>query len=71
MADIAGIDAGLILKKRTSGVCRTGTSGFALNHTYFDKISRGSVFALVHRFDCLGIDAPVLPKMFSTTPRGP
>ncbi len=62
MADIAGIDAGLTLKERTSGVCRTGGSGFVLNHTYIDKISRASVLAPVRRLDCLGIDAPLLPK---------
>ena len=62
MANIAGIDAGLTLKERTSGVCRTGASGFILDHTYIDKLSRASALSPVQRFDCLGIDAPVLPK---------
>lgn len=62
MADIAGIDAGLTLKERTSGVCRTGASGFVVGHTYIDKLSRTLLLAPVQRFDCLGIDAPILPK---------
>lgn len=62
MANIAGIDAGLTLKDRTSGVCRTGASGFVLDHTYIDKLSRARALAPLERFDCLGIDAPVLPK---------
>lgn len=62
MADIAGIDAGLTLKERTSGVCRTGAGGFVLDHTYIDKLSRVSLLGPAKRFDCLGIDAPVLPK---------
>lgn len=62
MTDIVGIDAGLTLKERTSGVCRTGASGFALHHTYIDKISRAGVLAPLRRFDCLAVDAPVLPR---------
>ena len=62
MADIAGIDSGLTLKDRTSGVCRTGANGFVVGHTYIDKLSRANLLAPVQQFDCLGIDAPVLPK---------
>lgn len=62
MANIAGIDAGLTLREPTSGICRTGANGFMLGHTYIDKLSRHSVLTPVQNFDCLGIDAPVLPK---------
>jgi hypothetical protein len=62
VADISGIDSGLTLKSMTSGVCRTGTGGFALGHTYIDKLSRMMLLSPVNRFDCLAVDAPVLPK---------
>lgn len=62
MANIVGIDAGLTLTKPTSGICRTGSSGFSVGHTYVDKLSRSRALLPVIRFDCLGIDAPVLPK---------
>jgi hypothetical protein len=62
LADIARIDSGLNLKDPTSGVCRTGSRGFALGHTYIDKLSRVQVLTPVARFDCLGVDAPILPK---------
>lgn len=62
MTNIAGIDSGLTLKDATSGVCRTGAGGFALGHTYIDKLSRMQLLSPVKRFDCLGVDAPVLPK---------
>ena len=61
MANIVGIDAGLTLTKPTSGICRTGTNGFSVGHTYLDKLSRRALSLDVH-IDCLGIDAPVLPK---------
>lgn len=61
MPNIAGIDCGLTLKDPTSGVCRTGAGGFAVGHTYIDKLSRAQILMPVAHFDCLGIDAPVLP----------
>jgi hypothetical protein len=70
VADIAGIDSGLTLKDATSGVCRTGAGGFALGHTYIDKLSRMQLLSPLKRFDCLGVDAPVLPKgVLHYTPR--
>jgi hypothetical protein len=62
MTDIAGIDSGLTLRDRTSGACRTGTSGFVLDHTYVDKLSRAQLLLPVVHIDCLGVDAPILPK---------
>ncbi len=62
MPDIIGIDAGLTSKKPTSGVCRTGDNGFVVGHAYIDKLSRAQLLSPVSRFDCLGIDAPILPK---------
>ncbi len=62
MPNIAGIDCGLTLIKPTSGVCRTGTDGFVVDHTYIDKLSRVQLLENVQHFDCLGIDAPVLPN---------
>lgn len=61
MPNIAGIDCGLTLKDPTSGICRTGVDGFAVGHTYIDKLSRTPMLMPVTHFDCLGIDAPVLP----------
>lgn len=70
MTDIAGIDAGLTMTKPTSGVCRTGTNGFFVGHTYTDKLSRAQALFPVASIDCLGIDAPVLPKnVLHYTPR--
>jgi len=62
MADIAGIDCGLTYKERTSGICRTGTKGFVVGHTYIDKLSRNQLFLPASHFVCLGIDGPILPK---------
>jgi len=62
MPNIAGIDCGLTLKDPTSGVCRTGAGGFVVGHTYIDKLSRAQILMPVAHFDCLGIDAPVLPR---------
>jgi hypothetical protein len=62
MANIAGIDCGLTLKERTSGICRTGANGFVVGHTYIDKLSRNQLLLPASQFDCLGIDAPILPK---------
>jgi hypothetical protein len=62
MANIVGVDAGLTLTKPTSGICRTGTSGFSVGHTYLDKLSRTQALSPTVHIDCLGIDAPVLPK---------
>jgi hypothetical protein len=61
MPDIAGVDPGLSLIERTSGICRTGDNGFFVGRTYIDKLSRSELLSPVTRFDCLGIDAPILP----------
>lgn len=62
MGDVAGIDCGLTLKDPTSGVCRTGINGFLVGHTYTDRLSRIKMLSPVSHIDCLGIDAPVLPR---------
>jgi hypothetical protein len=62
MADLGGIDSGLTLKDCTSGVCRTGSGGFAIGRTYIDKLSRLQLLTPIRRFDCIGVDAPILPK---------
>lgn len=61
MANLAGIDVGLTLLKKTSGVCRTGEAGVLVAHTYIDKLSRLNALVPVQQFDMLAIDGPVLP----------
>jgi predicted nuclease with RNAse H fold len=58
--DLLGIDAGLTLLHRTSGVCRTGISGDLVDHTYIDLASRLLAVAPVVNYSVLAIDAPVL-----------
>jgi hypothetical protein len=59
--DVAGIDVGLTLLERTSGVCRTGVSGEVVDHTFCDYLSRASALGLGHTYAMLAIDGPVLP----------
>ena len=59
--DVAGVDVGLTLVNRTSGVCRTGTSGDFVDHTYCDYLSRVSALGLGHLYAVLAIDGPILP----------
>ncbi len=59
--DVAGIDTGLTLIKRTSGVCRTGASGEIVGHTYIDRASRSAALGPAIVYSALAIDAPVLP----------
>jgi hypothetical protein len=60
--DVAGIDVGLTLVGRTSGVCRTGLSGEVVTHTYIDRLSRSAALGRNLRFSVLAIDGPVLPE---------
>ena len=62
VTDVAGIDVGLTLVERTSGVCRTGSSGDLVTHTYIDRLSRSTALGGNLRFSVLAIDAPVLPE---------
>lgn len=59
--NVAGIDVGLTLVDRTSGVCRTGDGGEVVAHTYIDRLSRTQALGDEHSFQVLAIDAPVLP----------
>ena len=61
MSDVAGIDVGLTLLDRTSGVFRTGTSGDVLDHTYADRLSRLAALGGDCMYSVMAIDAPVLP----------
>jgi predicted nuclease with RNAse H fold len=60
--NVAGIDVGLTLIDRTSGVCRTGDDGEVIAHTYIDRLSRVQELGRAIFFDVLAIDAPVLLK---------
>lgn len=62
LEDVAGLDVGLTLIKRTSGVCRTGPTGELVTHTYIDHLSRATALGLGFRPSVLAIDAPVLPE---------
>jgi predicted nuclease with RNAse H fold len=62
LPDILGIDTGLTFLQRTSGICRTGTSGDVVDHTYVDRASRLAALAPVANYHLLAIDAPVLPS---------
>jgi hypothetical protein len=59
--NVAGIDVGLTLVHRTSGICRTGAAGEVLTHTYIDRRSRTEALGGARRLQILAIDAPVLP----------
>jgi hypothetical protein len=59
--NVAGIDVGLTLVDRTSGVCRTGSDGEVVTHTYIDRLSRAQALGGENSFQVLAIDAPVLP----------
>ena len=60
--NIAGIDVGLTLVDRTSGVSRTGDAGEVLTHTYIDRLSRAEALGGEISLEVLAIDAPVLPR---------
>ncbi len=60
--NVAGIDVGLTLVDRTSGVCRTGDDGEAVTRTYIDRLSRAHALGTKVILDVLAIDAPVLPR---------
>lgn len=61
MANCVGIDVGLVLHSPTSGLCRTGTCGFQVTHSFIDKISRQVALEVPDLIDVLAIDGPVLP----------
>jgi hypothetical protein len=61
--NVAGIDVGLTLIDRTSGVCRTVDQGEVLGHTYIDRLSRLQALGGDETsFDVLAIDAPLPAK---------
>lgn len=60
--NVAGIDVGLTLVDRTSGICRTGDDGEVVTHTYIDRLSRVQELGRTILFDVLAIDAPILRK---------
>ena len=63
VTDVAGIDVGLTLVERTSGVCRTGSSGDLVTHTYIDRLSRSTALGGNLRFSVLANrNAPALPE---------
>lgn len=61
MANIVGIDVGLVLHSPTSGLCRTGDSGFRATHSYIDKLSRQHTLEIPPHIDLLSVDGPILP----------
>jgi hypothetical protein len=60
---VVGIDVGLSHLTPSSGVCRTGASGFALAHTFADKSSRMDVLGGPCAIDILAIDGPLPPGL--------
>jgi hypothetical protein len=70
MLTVAGIDVGLSYLEPSSGVCRTGRSGFVLTHTYVDKRSRFDALGDGGSFDVLSVDGPLEPGLsLGATPR--
>src|SRR6056297_3415147 len=61
MANLVGIDVGLVLHRATSGLCRTGSDGFSVARSYTDQLSRQSAIEIPEQIDLLAIDGPVLP----------